>query len=101
MADVQNGNAPIFAGNYNNSGNCGLLYANNNSWTSSNNNCSARASFLRLWFRNKRTLRQWKHQQSRDYTATNKNRHSVYLEEKAKFSAERKQKNEKNKNKTR
>ena len=66
-----------------------LLYANNNSWTSSNNNCSARASFLRLWFRNKRTLRQWKHQQSSDYTATNQNRPSVYLVAKAKFSAGR------------
>ena len=38
-----NGNAPIFAGYYSNSGGCGLLYAGGNSWSSGYNHCSARA----------------------------------------------------------
>ena len=37
------GSAPIFAGHYNNSGRCGLLYAYGGSWTSGGNDCSARA----------------------------------------------------------
>ena len=38
-----NGYAPIFAGGYINSGDCGLLYASNSGWASSDTHCSARA----------------------------------------------------------
>ena len=37
------GIAPVFAGRFSDSGDCGLLYANRGSWAGSNSNCSARA----------------------------------------------------------
>lgn len=53
---------PIFSGNYSNSANCSLLYfnGNNNDWSSSNNNYSARIICV-VKINKIYTLQQWKH----------------------------------------